>query len=431
MRLGASIASGPPCFWYPLLRRRKRDGNRYSSRISGRAIALLLLLTAPSVEGLLPSAATADVSYIPIPSFSTTRNDGNDAGFLMPTLVTAPDGELKYIVAPMFVVNSIVGARGSVNVFRYQPGGRELRFIGSFTERIERKLVFSYIDPAFSNGRYALSFGASFFKNATSRFFGVGQDTPESFETNYTAREVRVNWRFGVHLNEVTQIAIGERYREVRVQPGGATKLPYSLTTFPDVVGMNGASILGHRATFYYDTRDNLVTPTDGTQVTAYAELNNNLKNGDHPVFYRYGLELRKLIPSESKKAILVLRADLQTTFGEDVPFYERSSLGGQNNLRGYGVDRFIDDNLIAFNIEQRIHIMRTRIMNVAAEFEIAPFVDMGKVFNTFKRRPLQDYVVTPGIGFRGMVRPNVLGRIDYGYSPEGGAVFAGLDFPF
>jgi hemolysin activation/secretion protein len=148
-------------------------------------------------------------------------------------------------------------------------------------------------------------------------------------------------------------------------------------------------------------------------------------------VFYRYALEMKKLFPSESKRLILVVRGDLQTTFGKQVPFYERSSLGGQNNLRGYGVDRFIDDHLIVLNVEQRIHVLRTRLFNVAAEFEIAPFVDIGKVFNTFKKRQLQDYEVTPGIGFRGMVRPSVVGRVDYGYSSEGGAVFAGLDFPF
>jgi hemolysin activation/secretion protein len=126
-----------------------------------------------------------------------------------------------------------------------------------------------------------------------------------------------------------------------------------------------------------------------------------------------------------------VIRADLQTTFGNQVPFYELSSLGGQNSLRGYGVDRFIDDHLIAFSIEQRIHVMRMRVFNVPAEFEVAPFVDMGKVFNTFRKRQFRDYEVTPGIGFRTIVRPSVVGRIDYGYSDEGGAVFAGLDFPF
>ena len=376
------------------------------------------------------SEVQAEVSRFVIPSVSTTRNDGTSYGLIVPNLVTDQDKELRYLVTPVFVLNTLVGAQGSLNMFRYDTGGREMRVIASYSEKIERKLMFSYIDPAFSNGRYALSIGASFYKNATMRFFGISQDTPESNETNYTAREGRAHWKFGVHLNEVTQIAVGERFRQVRVQRG-ATDLPFTAAVFPTVDGIQGATILGHRATFHYDTRDSLVAPTDGTQVSAYAELNQNLQNGDNPVYYRYALDVTKLLPSESKRLILVVRGNLQTTFGHQVPFYERSSLGGQNNLRGYGVDRFIDDNLVVLNIEERIHVMRTRIFNVAAEFEIAPFVDMGKVFNTFKKRQLQDYVVTPGIGFRAMVRPSVVGRVDYGYSSEGGAVFAGLDFPF
>ena len=391
----------------------------------------ILLALGAALAGWLGSQAWAETQYFPVPSVSTSKNDGNDAGFIVPTLVTEPDGELSYIVAPMFIVNSFVGARGTINLFRYQPGGRQMRFIASLSERIERKLVFSYTDPAFSHGRYALSVGASFFKNATSRFYGLGQDTPLSNQTNYTAREIRADWKFGVHVNEVTQIAVGERYREMAIQPGVVTRFPFAAAVFPTVDGMQGAAILGHRLTFHYDTRDSLVTPTDGTQITAYAELNQNLRNETNPVYYRYEVEVKKLIPSESKRSILVLRGDLQATFGRQVPFYELSSLGGQNNLRGYGVDRFIDDHLIVFNIEQRIHVFRTRIRNVAAEFEVAPFVDMGKVFSTFRKHTFENYKITPGIGFRALVRPNVVGRVDYGYSHEGGAVFAGLDFPF
>src|SRR5918996_2428562 len=120
----------------------------------GRLASLLLISGLGLLQTLTDGVpARADVSYFPIPSVSTTRNDGNDAGFIMPMMITKPDGDLQYIVAPMFVVNSIVGARGSLNVFRYEPGGREMRFIGSFTERIERKVVWSYTDPAFRNGR--------------------------------------------------------------------------------------------------------------------------------------------------------------------------------------------------------------------------------------------------------------------------------------
>jgi outer membrane protein assembly factor BamA len=375
--------------------------------------------------------AAADTQIFPIPSASTSKNDGSDAGLIVPILITDPDGELKYLMAPMVIKNSIVGTRGTFNLFRYDPGGRQMQFIASLTEKIERKLVFNYIDPAFSDGRYFLNFGGTFFKNATSRFFGLGQTTVEADETNYTAREARANWRFGVYANEVTQIAVGQRVRQVSLQRG-ATDLPFTGDLYPTVEGVQGETIIiGHRATFYYDTRNNLISPTDGMAVTAYAEVNQNLSNSDSPVFSRYELEVKKLFPSESKRAILIVRADLQATLGSQVPFFEQSSLGGQNNLRGYGVDRFIDKHLIAASVEERIHLVRAKIAGVAADFEMATFLDTGQVFNDFKDVSFKDYRMTPGIGFRGIVRPNVVGRIDYGYSKEGGAIFAGLDFPY
>ena len=391
-------------------------------------LVILVLVLACGVP--LANSAWAEISYFPVPAVSTSRNDGTSTGLIAPMLLTDPAGELKYLVAPLFIVNTIVGPTGAVNLFKYEPGGRELRFIASYSEKIDRLLQFSYTDPAFSHGRYALSYGSAFLKNATARFFGIGPQTTAADETNYTARELVGYWKFGIYLNEVTQIAVGQRYRDVRVQRG-ATDLPFSAELFPNADGMQGASILGHRITFHYDTRDSLVSATSGTQVTAYAELNQNLRNGDHPVYYRYGLTFTKLLPSESKRTIWVVNGNLQTTFGTQVPFYEQSSLGGQNSLRGFGVDRFIDDHVVQFNIEQRIHLLRARMLNVAAELEVVPFVDMGKVFSTFHNRLLHDYQVTPGIGFRVIVRPNVIGRVDYGYSREGGAVFAGLDYPF
>jgi outer membrane protein assembly factor BamA len=378
-----------------------------------------------------PNMAQAEVKLFPIPAISTSKNDGNDIGLIVPALFTGPDGDLKYLVAPMVVYNSIVGTRGTVNLFRYEPGGKELRGIASWTEQIERKFLLSYVDPGFSNGRYSIGFSATHFKNATVRFFGLGPTTVEGQETNYTASETRLNWKFGVYANEVTQIAVSQRLRHMQSIQQGATDLPFSGDLFPEAPGVGGATILGQRISFHYDTRNNLVTPTDGMAVTAYAELNYNFKNSADPLYSRYGLEIKKMFASESKRAILVIRGDLQATLGTDVPFYEQSSLGGQNNLRGFGVDRYIDKQLIAFSIEERIHILRTRLAGVMADFELAPFLDTGQVFNSFKNVSFKDYRITPGIGFRGIIRPNVVGRIDYGFSKEGGAIFAGLDFPY
>ena len=396
-----------------------------------RGIAVFLVCLLAAIGAVWIGPAIADTQIFPIPSASSSKNDGSDAGLIVPILITDPDGELKYLMAPMLIRNTIVGWRGTFNLFRYDTGGRTMQFIASLSEKIERKILFNYTDPAFSNGRYFLNFGGTFFKNATSRFFGLGQTTVEGNETNYTAREIRANWRFGVYANEVTQVAVSQRFRQVSLQEG-ATDLPFTGNVFPTVPGVQGETIIvGNRATFYYDTRNHLTTPTDGMAVTAYAELNVNARNDNHPLYSRYELDIKKIFPSESKRAILVIRADLQATLGDQVPFFEQSSLGGQNNLRGYGVDRFIDKNLIAASIEERIHIARAKIAGVAADFEFAPFLDTGQVFNSFKDVSFKDYRMTPGIGFRGIVRPNVVGRIDYGFSKEGGAIFAGLDFPY
>lgn len=379
----------------------------------------------------LSDRAYAETKYFPIPAVSSSKNDGNDIGMIVPALMTGPDGDLKYLVAPMVIYNSIVGTRGTLNLFHYQPGGKELRGIASWSEKIERRFLLSYVDPGLSNGRYSVAVSAAHFKNATVRFFGIGPGTIQDDETNYTASETRANWKFGIYANEVTQIAISQRFRHMQSIQQGATALAFTGDMFPDVSGVEGATILAERISFHYDTRNSLVTPTDGTAVTAYAEINHNFHKGAEPLYSRYGVEIKKMFASESKRAILVIRGDLQATIGTDVPFYELSSLGGQNNLRGFGVDRYIDKQLIAFSVEERIHVLRTRLAGVIADFEIAPFIDTGQVFNSFKNVGFKDYRITPGIGFRGIIRPNVVGRIDYGFSREGGAIFAGLDFPY
>ncbi len=396
-----------------------------------RLVAALILVLIESVCPFILGQAQADTQYFPIPAISTSRNDGSDFGLIVPALMTGPDGDLKYLVAPMVVYNTIVGTRGTVNLFRYEPGGKELRGIASWTERIERKFMLSYVDPGFRNGRYSIGLSATHFKNATVRFFGLGPTTHKDDETNYTASETRANWKFGVYLNEVTQIAVSQRFRHMQPIQQGATELDFTGDMFPNVSGVEGATILGERISFHYDTRNSLVTPTDGMAVTAYAEINHNFRRGAEPMYSRYGLEVKKMFASESKRAILVIRGDLQATLGSDVPFFEQSSLGGQNNLRGYGVDRYIDKQLMAFSVEERIHVLRARLAGVIADFELAPFLDTGQVFNSFKTVSFKDYRITPGVGFRGIIRPNVVGRIDYGFSKEGGVIFAGLDFPY
>ncbi|WNM59354.1 BamA/TamA family outer membrane protein [Candidatus Nitrospira allomarina] len=401
--------------------------------ISFRSWGLVLVCLALGGVILQSSKVLAENSFFVVPAFSTSKNDGQDFGLIAPSLNSDAEGNLRSLFAPMLIHNSFLGVRGTLNYFHYWSGGRQMETVGSYTEEIERKLKFRYQDPGFIEGLFFVDVGAQFFKNATKRFYGLGQTTPKSNESNYTGREIHIHWNFGIHLNDVTRLSVNQRFRNVEIQPGGVDDEPYTKDRFPRDPGIKGATILAHRLVFQYDSRDNLNTPTAGTRVEAFGELAQNFDFGKEEdlLYFRSGFDIRHLIPSPSKRYIFVARAMLQLSFGDGIPFYEQSSLGGEDNLRGYGKDRFIDKHMVAFNVEERIHLFGMKMFNVSIECELTPFVDMGRTYKDFKFRQFHDWEVTPGVGFRAIVRPNVMARVDWGYSREGGAVFAGLNYPF
>ncbi|MDH3503221.1 MAG: outer membrane protein assembly factor [Nitrospirota bacterium] len=399
-----------------------------------RLWCLAALSCLAAAGGVVPSSVVlAENSFFVVPAFSTSKNDGQDFGLIAPVLNSDAEGNLRSLFAPMLIHNSFLGVRGTLNYFHYWSGGSQMEAVGSYTEEIERELKFRFQDPGFIEGLFFVDIGAQFFKNATKRFYGLGQTTPQDNETNYTGREIQVHWNFGIHLNDVTRLSVNQRFRDVKIHPGGVDSEPYTQDRFPGEPGIKGAKILAHRLVFQYDSRDNLNTPTAGTRFEAFGELAQNFDRGkeDDLLYFRSGFDLRKLIPSPSKRYIFVARAMLQLSFGDGIPFYEQSSLGGEDNLRGYGRDRFIDKHMVAFNAEERIHLFGMKMFNVNMECEMVPFVDIGRTYRDFKFRQFHDWEITPGVGFRAIVRPNVMARVDWGYSREGGAVFAGLNYPF
>ena len=65
------------------------------------------------------------------------------------------------------------------------------------------------------------------------------------------------------------------------------------------------------------------------------------------------------------------------------MPFLEQSILGGETTLRGYGRNRFIDKSYLLLNLEERIRLFRWEIFDVTADWELAPFIDLGSVMKS------------------------------------------------
>jgi hypothetical protein len=369
-------------------------------------------------------------TYVPLPAIGFTRNEEYWIGGLVTTLKTNREGELEDIFASQFLYNPIVGAQGTLNYYGYRANTVQYRAVASYSERVAKYFDFAYRNFGFGGGRYIFSAQVSWFKNPFARFFGFGNTAPLYNETNYTSREGIAKVTIGINLGPAASLTLTERYRDVRVEDGIISSLPSTNDRFASVTGMEGAHIFGHQLTFLYDTRDDLLTPVRGTYVNLSAELAQNVKQRGPNRWGFFNVDARQLIPHDSDSKVFVARLLFQTVAGARVPFYERPTLGGENTLRAFGLQRYIDDQALLVNFEERMTVLKRRVFNNDLEFQVAPSIDIGRVSSDFGDRSSR-FQVNPGVGFRVMARPNVVGRLDVAYGRDGSNAFVGLDYPF
>ena len=165
---------------------------------------------------------------------------------------------------------------------------------------------------------------------------------------------------------------------------------------------------------------------------TAYTEAADRTL-GSATSFVKLGAAWRDfvLVHIRRVRGVLALRALLNYVSGSrDTPFWEQSSLG-ERDLRAFGTDRFIDFNRSAASVEFRVPVYSRRLFGVNPELELAPFFDAGEVFHRIDDSPVSDLHVAYGMGFRFVVRPQVVAYVDIGFGFEGSAVFSGVSYPF
>jgi outer membrane translocation and assembly module TamA len=218
----------------------------------------------------------------------------------------------------------------------------------------------------------------------------------------------------------------------VEIRPGAVKKLLFIRERFTEaqVPGINGFVAHAQRIALVYSTLDARDMPTRGLYARAAIEASAELLGSDAG-YRHYDLEAKGFFPVDNARYITVARLAYNQTLGSNVPFLEQSILGGETTLRGYGRNRFIDSSYLLCNLEERIRLFRWSVFDVNTDWELAPFIDLGAVMESLDRAKRKSFQFNPGIGFRAVVRPNIVGRIDVGVGREGPAIFVGLGYPF
>lgn len=372
------------------------------------------------------------VVNIPLPVIKTDPNEGPSFGALSAILLHNRKDEIGTMVVPQVNYNRNFGTTLSLFGAFYPAPGRRWEVHLSESTHVNYDLDFKFRDRTLLDRRLDAGGELFSFADGSARFFGFQSRSRASDETNYADRERGFTLAAGYTVLPRLQLIVGDRFRDVDIGRGAVTSLPSIRQRFsPDQVpGIDGFIAHVQQVGLQYSTLDNTEVPTEGIYGRATFEISTRAL-GSSATYRHYALELKTFVPAAEDRFVTAVRAAYNQTLGADVPFLERSILGGKNTLRAFGDNRFIDSSYVLLNVEERIRVFRYPLFNVNTEWQVAPFLDIGAVARDLLDLKERNLVVASGVGFRAVVRPNVVGRVDIGFGREGRAIFATLGYPF
>lgn len=372
------------------------------------------------------------VVTIPLPVIATSPNEGAILGGLTAFLLHNDRDEVNTLIAPQVNFNANFGTTLSLYGAFFPLPSRNWEFNLSKSTNVNEDYEVKFRDKTLMDGKLETTAFIYKFSDGSARFYGFQSDSKQENETNYADKEYGITAGVGYDIARNFQILFGERFRRVSIKEGAVEKIPSIHDFFAEsqVPGITGFTTHAQKLSLIYNTLDSRDMPTRGLFAKATFETSNELLGSDVD-YNHYEVELKGYLPLNEARYISVARFAYNQTLGSKVPFLERSILGGETTLRGYGRNRFIDSSYLLCNLEERIRLFRWSVFDVTTDWEVAPFIDLGAVMESLDQARKSSFEFNPGIGFRAVVRPNIVGRVDIGVGSEGPAVFVGLGYPF
>jgi Omp85 superfamily domain len=374
--------------------------------------------------------------FIPVPLIGVDPDSGTTLG-LIPTWVHTDDNqEINRIIAPDVLYNPYFGFGVHGRVYGYSSKDEQWSVVTGIKERVEREFDAEYQRGRLREDLWSFNTSLIFDRSGVPRFYGVGNETPASAETNYTNQQERAQVQVGLNVNHAWQLLYTARLQVVDVLPGTLNKIASIETRFVDVLGTNKQFL--NRLSINYDSRDDLTAPSRGMLLVAYAGLASRDGLLNDSMYSEVGGDGRGfwlIAPDTILAGHMALRY-LPTS--HEVPFWALSGIGGgesvvggEQPLRGWGAGRFYDRDSFSSSVELRRKVHTFDTTSTSIDLEVTPFIDVGRVFARTSSLPFDQLHKVLGVGFRGIARPFVVGYVDIGYGSEGVAAFTGLNYPF
>jgi len=237
------------------------------------------------------------------------------------------------------------------------------------------------------------------------KFFGIGRNTSDLLEENYTSKELSVLIQrqrvlFGTLMAGV-QLNLG--YNSIQDMDNDGQLIT------GDITGTQSYFTSGFGVVMTWDNRNNNFYPTEGDFYKIAIMVNNKIF-GSQVNYSQVTIDLREFYPI-APKHLFALQVFSEITWG-DTPFQQMPALGGGDILRGYYKGRYRDMMMFSTQVEYRFPIYKW--------LKGAAFCSVGDVFSQVDEINIREFKPSGGFGLRTRVNPaNVHLRFDVGFTQE------------
>jgi len=299
---------------------------------------------------------------------------------------------------------------GAKYLFKFKGSGEETR-TSNMPATIQYTLNNQFIlysgFEVFTNQEKWVIAGNILFQNYPRLFYGIGRDSPIDAEEEYNYYQITVE---PIFLKQAFLrylfVGAGVRYNHIfNVETDGEASL-----TENRPIGFDGSTSVGAEFAVLYDSRNNILNANQGWYLEFTHGFYGEVLGGTNQ-FQLTRFDLRHYLKLfERNDDVLGFQFIGQFTHG-DTPFSELALLGSDTILRGYREGRYVDQNILAAQVEYRKTFKNSRLGMVV-------FAGGGDVFGNAKELKFNNIRPNVGVGLRYMLdkkeRLNI--RMDWGF---------------
>ncbi len=385
-------------------KRRVIDYVFLSRHFAGVEVQRTAIVLDSSSGGVHASDHFGILAEIPLPARPANADDGGAAG----------ETRSKIEPLPIFSYDTDIGFGYGAKLFLFDLLNlkESFDFVVFNSTKGERwyRGVFSYPDLEWREGRqypFAVDLTFDYDKWLKNNFYGVGNTSMFSDREEYTRVPVELSAALsrGFTPQFVGQLVM--KYKSIKNYGFDSTS---RLKDLPPSLNASTAKYSSVGLNLRYDTRDDYVNPSRG--IVLQGEMEYAARNFPGNVsfvrlagWFQYYRELFYPV------TVFALRVGAQQIAGDNLPVQVLTSIGGNNTLRGYTQDRFLDNAGALMNAELRFPIF-WRIGGIVG-------LDAGKVWSSIARADLNRWATNPVTGLR-LYMDNFVVRADFGFGSEG-----------